>query len=44
MTTANYELLIRELHLITQSELNDLICDLDLSKENAQIIASRLRE
>ena len=27
-----------------QSELNDLVCDLDLSKQAAEILASRLNE
>ena len=27
-----------------QSELNDLVCDLDLSKQAAKILASRLNE
>jgi len=31
-------------HLITQEELNDLVRDLSLSKEKAEILGSRLQE
>ena len=31
-------------HMITQIELNDLICDLNLSKEKSEILGSRLQE
>ncbi|XP_077117201.1 uncharacterized protein LOC143773722 [Ranitomeya variabilis] len=33
-----------EPHLLSQGELNDLICDLDLSKEKAELLASRLKQ
>ena len=28
----------------SQNELNDLVCDLDLSKESSELLASRLAE
>ena len=31
-------------HMITQIELNDLILDLNLSKEKSEILESRLQE
>ena len=31
-------------HQFNQSELNDLVCDLDLSKQAAELLASRLNE
>lgn len=33
-----------QLHLLSQGELSDLICDLDLSKEKAELLASRLKQ
>lgn len=35
---------MEETHLISQSMLNDLIRDLDLSKQKAELVASRLQE
>ena len=32
------------LHLLQQAELNDLIRDLQLSKEKSELLASRLKE
>lgn len=34
----------QQTHLIIQSELNDLIRDLNLSKQKAELLASRLQE
>ena len=34
----------KEPHLITQEELNDLIRDLSLTKDNAEVLGSRLKE
>ena len=31
-------------HLLGQAELNDLVCDLELTKENAELLGSRLQE
>lgn len=38
------EVIMEERHLISQSELNDLIRDLHLSKQKAELLASRLQQ
>jgi hypothetical protein len=32
-----------ELHLLTQGDQNDIVCDLKLSKKKAEILGSRLK-
>ena len=32
------------LHLLGQAELNDLVCNLELTKEKAELLGSRLQE
>ena len=35
---------IKKRHLISQAELDDLVCDLSLSKEKSELLGSRLKE
>lgn len=43
-TSENFEADVNEPHLIEQSELNDLVRDLSLPKDKAELLASRLQQ
>lgn len=38
------EFVMNEKHLVSQAELSDLVRDLQLSKQKAELLASRLQE
>ena len=44
MVSSGSEVMIDEKHLITQAELSDLVRDLLLSKQKAEVLASRLQQ
>ena len=42
--SSDSEFMSKQPHLITQEELNDLVRDLSLTKESAEVFGSRLNE